>query len=617
LISVSETKHIRLALADRLIAKNVAVSELSQISRSEKRTFLFLEKSWEERKKVAIEIASKYAEKTKDADLIFSKINSIMEKWKDDVLKIFATEFSSAYRLARIVGYKKATGQIKTALQYGAPNYSEIKKAKIKEVLPNFDLIDDKNITALTKHQTFWIGDFWDKNVSSSIAKTTKDVIAQTGGGSAIAGKLMKEKVDKDLSYVRLPTGFVGTPKQYFEGLTANAFTVARAHGQMRSFSDIGITKYVITNPLDNRTCPTCEHMDGKEFTVRQGVDQMHSELKAKNKDQVKSVHPWLSLGKIKSISPNAGKSTFEDSIALAGEGQSLPPYHYKCRCGVDISTESMRYEDLEPLYPPSPDEPAKPTESIFTETKTQDDKTFLFLQYAIPENIESKTIAGIKTDIVRMIGFDDEKKLALFKQSKDKNFISSENAFYKIDRIIGGNTIVPPTTKRNLLDKGEGVLQNFDNNWKEVKEIKEKDQNRILLLDFISGNASRTKNSIFESSKGLRVINNGNAFLENPKGKFLYSTNNKKNIINKSDINGLKNVDYSTLAKLLKSDGLSKDQTLQVFYRMKLLENNSSYILDKKIENVWSELYKKPSSLLFSKDIKAISKILNSVYKK
>lgn len=350
----------QLRLANFLVSKALAVSEVSQIAKIEVRLREYISKKWNIRQKEAAKKASSLASKGKKANLISNEIKKIMSLWPKDIEKTFLEEFDSIYRLARIAGWKKATGQTKGSLQYDAPDKLdfEVKKAKKDDLrfrlLPSFDLADEKTLEALEDHQLFWINNHYDQNVSDTIAIRTKDVMEEFGQNNTLAAAKMLEEINGALSFISIPQGFAGSSMQYFDGLVANAATVARAHGQMRSFGDIGITYYVINNPVDERTCPRCSHLDGKEFSVQDGYNQMEQELKASNPDEVKSVHPWLSYGQIKEISPKAGfiegKAGRRDSANLAKNGQALPPYHFKCRCTVDVSTESFSYDNLEPM---------------------------------------------------------------------------------------------------------------------------------------------------------------------------------------------------------------------------------------------------------------------------
>lgn len=365
-----ERKYAGLVLADSIIAKAARISEVSQMGRTEKRAREFITAVWERRAKKATAKATAMAKQLKPATQIAAAVNKIMDGWAAEITPVFLAEFKRTYRLGRIAAWKKATKQTTAELRYNTPKFEEVKKAKeVVELLPSFDLVDDMAVSALESHQVFWIGEHYKGSVSPNIAETTKDVMAKAGRDAKAAGKAMSEKIGGALSKVRVPGGFSGSARQYFEGLTANAMTVARVHGQMRSFMDIGITRYSISNPSDHRTCKRCAHMEGKVFTTKQGAAQMSSELAAKNPDQVKAAHPWLTESQIKDISPKAGPlkgvAGEKDSKALAAKGQALPPYHYRCRCTVDISLDIGSYSDLAPFAPPPKGKPPVPVPPV------------------------------------------------------------------------------------------------------------------------------------------------------------------------------------------------------------------------------------------------------------
>jgi hypothetical protein len=346
----TELDYIRLSIVDRIISKTANVSEITQIGRSEKRIRSFFLKTWSDRVKKNYTIIKNI----KSVSTIIKKINKNMNSWKHDVSKVFSLELSNVYKLARIAGYKKATEQTKEPLRYGLPKQN-IKKAKV--VLPEFDLVDEKTVESIIQHQTFWVGEVYNEKMSDEIARTVRETMVESGLGPDEASKLLRENLEKIFETIILPTGFVGTPESYFSGLAANSYTVARIHGQMRSFSEIGITSYEISNPGDKRTCSRCAHFDGKVFRTENGVEQIVKELSLKDPKKIKEVHPWPSLSEIKKISSKggfiSGSDGLRDSEKLAKAGLSLPPYHFKCRCTVDISTESSTFENLQPLSMP------------------------------------------------------------------------------------------------------------------------------------------------------------------------------------------------------------------------------------------------------------------------
>jgi hypothetical protein len=82
--------------------------------------------------------------------------------------------------------------------------------------------------------------------------------------------------------------------------------------------------------------------MNGQIFTVKDANAQNEATSAAKTPDEVREAHPWFSISKIKSIFKKGGNT------GLVKAGLALPPYHFRCRTTVDVSTESMSFEDLE-----------------------------------------------------------------------------------------------------------------------------------------------------------------------------------------------------------------------------------------------------------------------------
>lgn len=244
-------------------------------------------------------------------------------------------------------------------LPNGGDDGADVQKARRPSALarpaavPRFDVVDANAARALGDRQVFWIGEHYDDHLSELISETANETLVTGGGSRRAAAVAMEERVRRALGTVRYPGGFSGSGAQYMEGLAANAATVARAYGQLRSFAQIGITKYTIVNPNDSRTCPTCAYMDGKVFEVQQGLDQIRAEQAAREPNDIRRAHPWLKLGALRAISPTPGRVTgragARDSGKLAAAGQALPPYHFKCRCAVDIDDSVTSFSDLSP----------------------------------------------------------------------------------------------------------------------------------------------------------------------------------------------------------------------------------------------------------------------------
>ncbi len=333
-----------LRASDDIIAKALRISELAQMAKIEQRLREFMDRAWDIRRGQASIRARSMAGGGSNAKQIDSAVRKIMLRFPKDTIGRFNRDAQATYKLARKVAFKKGKKRIKGSLAFDTPNFTEmeegVQKAKA-QLLPSFTLADEAAISALEGRNVFWIGEHYDVNLAESISATTSETLVQAGASRRTAALLMMERVQETLGRVITPGGFAGTSVQYFEGLTANAVTVARVFGQLNSFDEIGITRYEIVNPGDSRTCPVCGHMNGKVFEISQGLAQQQAELDAESPEDIKSIHPWMTPAQIRSISSKPGllrgKAGKADSKALAASGQALPPFHFRCRCTVDI----------------------------------------------------------------------------------------------------------------------------------------------------------------------------------------------------------------------------------------------------------------------------------------
>jgi len=357
--------HDVLSYSDEAVAKALMVSEVAHIARVESRMREYLLSKWRLRAEQAAKKAGGVYKSTGSLKASFASVDKIMNKWDEEVALRFGKDIEEIYKLARNAGWKKANGQTSASLQYAMPNFTEelegkVKKAKVKRrlaaVKPSFDLFDEQAVMQLQDDQMLWIGVHYDKNVRDTVRESVKPGVVQ-GVSRIEAGRRVSEAVLKQLTKVTVPGGFNGSDAKYFEGLAANTATNSRVRGQLRSFVDVGVTRYEIVNPMDNRTSPICVEMNGKVFTVREGASLISKVSGATNPEQVKEAHPWVSVGEARKIYKSGGER------ALAKKGLCLPPYHFRCRSTVDISTESVSFGSLskeEMIEVPSRKQPTK-----------------------------------------------------------------------------------------------------------------------------------------------------------------------------------------------------------------------------------------------------------------
>lgn len=318
---------------DDAVAKALEISEVAQIARTETRLREYLLAEWKFRARRAVTDATARTKGGANTRQITAVVGAALKPWASEVAPRMDRELAKIYRLAKIAGWKKATGQTKAPLTYDTPNFTEMAKAAPREgfaVLPTFDRIDTDTIDALANQQMFWLAAHYEENVGATIANTVSEVMAQEGRNRQVAAVTMRERLAETLGQVMTPAGWHGSARQYMEGVAANAATVGRAYGQVAAFNEAGVATYAIVNPIDERTCPVCSHMDGKTFTTEQANRQVAAELEAESRDDIKSIHPWYSYKELTNISPKAGHVSPQDSAALAKAGFPIPPFHFR-----------------------------------------------------------------------------------------------------------------------------------------------------------------------------------------------------------------------------------------------------------------------------------------------
>ena len=329
--------------ADALVAKGLKLSEVASIARAERRMQLTLQQAWNNRVSQALQRADSMVRKPKpNEDSITDAAITALSLWRTDVAQPFASALEEIHLLARVAGWKKASGQSKASLSYGTAEMELIQSTKAKKgrIIPDFGLVDKSVLRELRKDQMVWLNGNYKSSLRKAIRRAVKASL-EAGEGRVEAGKRLRTA----LSGVLLdghgkPFGYSGSSDGYFEVVAASVATTARSRAQIRSFSELEIERYTVVNPMDERTTIICQHMNGKQFTVVQGMEQITAESGVADPDEQKRVHPWYSDKQFLAISSKKGHASKADSNRLAEAGMALPPYHAKCRSTVDISID-------------------------------------------------------------------------------------------------------------------------------------------------------------------------------------------------------------------------------------------------------------------------------------
>lgn len=181
----------------------------------------------------------------------------------------------------------------------------------------SFNLRDDVSVEWLTNHHTYWIGNYFDKNLSGAIAETVTTGLEQ-GLGRDEVGKLLQ-------NFFEDYPGVSAKPASYWSGLAGSAMNRSRNFGLIRGYREVGIEELQILAMEDERTCPICDEMNGKIVPVGRAFGQVERMIASENPEEVKATSPWLSYDEIAGL----------DIGQIMDKGMILPPFHFSCRCTV------------------------------------------------------------------------------------------------------------------------------------------------------------------------------------------------------------------------------------------------------------------------------------------
>jgi hypothetical protein len=197
---------------------------------------------------------------------------------------------------------------------YKEPRNKVLKKLRIKLA---WDQVDDGAIEWLTDHHLYWVGSYYDKEVSGALAKVMEEGLSQ-GLGRADVGKQLKTFFD---DY----PGVASKPESYWRGFAANGMNRSRGFGLLRGYEAAEITVLVIRAVMDERTSEICRNLNGREIPIINASRQRDAMMEAEDPEDVKRIAPWPKLAAIQDVS---------DAAVLA-QGVAMPPYHFHCRTTV------------------------------------------------------------------------------------------------------------------------------------------------------------------------------------------------------------------------------------------------------------------------------------------
>lgn len=184
---------------------------------------------------------------------------------------------------------------------------------------PTLSLPDHRAINVLTRHNCFWLGQRYGNAIGPKISELTQ---------KALDDGLGRDELAESLRYTlgeAAPGGYT-----YWDVVASAAIVRARSFGALSGMEEAGITEYEILAMGDERMCPICGAMNGRTFSVAKTREVVNRVLDISDPEKFKAAMPWQTK------TPK-GKSNAD----LLASGQSLPPFHGRCRCTLVVVAET------------------------------------------------------------------------------------------------------------------------------------------------------------------------------------------------------------------------------------------------------------------------------------
>lgn len=342
------TAFVRVLAASALL-KAGGVGEFIRIAAAE----LALKKAFKRSHRRATErilaVIRESPPKPAQAGAFSARVKRLYESvYLSDTETLLEKHIRKVYELNKKAMVRRIKGKIKGEYVY---DYSAaFRKAEPPEdprFTFSFSFVDRRAIDAILRGHFYWYGDHYDKNISEAIKRVIADKSLTAGLGRVEAGMALQRALKRELALtgggreLAVPSGWRGSLDQYFEMLAASVTTAARAASTVRAVREAEATRIIISNPMDERTCPRCAVMNGKVFTIGQAGGQLDALLAARSADDMKKAQPWYSTKQFLEIGDKKGHVSDSDSARFAAAGIVLPPYHGMCRCTVDLAPDA------------------------------------------------------------------------------------------------------------------------------------------------------------------------------------------------------------------------------------------------------------------------------------
>jgi SPP1 gp7 family putative phage head morphogenesis protein len=183
-----------------------------------------------------------------------------------------------------------------------------------------FDLLDYRTIEYLEGIDGIYLGQFvTDKDTINRINRWVEDAFAEGNlpvGDNVTTNQFINEFKDT-----------LGLESWKIRRVIETTVNKARNYANIKYIDQAGLQLFEVVEVMDNRTCPYCSHMDGKEFRIDRAVEQI-DKLTSSSPSEIGNVTPFATsvpLGVFQTLSADD----------LQGMGFAAPSYHPHCRGSI------------------------------------------------------------------------------------------------------------------------------------------------------------------------------------------------------------------------------------------------------------------------------------------
>lgn len=299
-----------------IAADLVEMAKLSPIERITLRLGEFLIREWNKHTREAIKDAIR---------VIAAGSGSITDQEVADMLEALGGKLGINLRAALEPDVAKRILQV-----------YEIEQKAIIGSGVSFDLVDEGALRWLNENTMYWVGNYYDRELSEDIAR--------------IAGEVISEGLDRAAAGKRFATEFrekFGRSDAYWEGLSNHVTTRSRNFGAAEAYTKAGIEflKLVASKPrfAPPKSSLICTILDGTIFPVKSMVKVRDDLMAASTPEKAKKVAPWIPTGDV--VKRVGGKKAGKLPKYL-----TMPPFHFRCQTWTVAATadEAEGWRDQE-----------------------------------------------------------------------------------------------------------------------------------------------------------------------------------------------------------------------------------------------------------------------------